>query len=150
MSNKGISKDQRRARARLLARIEQQECALTSAHKDVRASRERADKAEAKLRRVEAQKTYDALPAFTEGPQVCPKCRAEVGGNGTRVELTGAGPRFNTNEISIAAPVSLFYGYQEWFVGAPRSAPLPEHLVYTCRCGYQWRTKAADAGAVSS
>lgn len=150
MSNKGLSKDQRRARARLMARVEQQESALAVAHKDVQASRKRADEAEAELRGVEAQKAYDALPAFVEGLTVCPKCRAEVSGHGTRVELTGAGTRFNTNEIGIAVPVSMFYGYQEWFGGAPRSAPLPEHLAYTCRCGYLWRTKTADAGAVSS
>jgi DNA-directed RNA polymerase subunit M/transcription elongation factor TFIIS len=149
VSNKGKSNAQRRDRARLLARVEQQESALAVAHKSAQESRERADKAEAKLRGIEAQKTYDALPAFTEGTQVCPKCRAEVSANGTRVELTGAGPRFNTNDISIAAQVSLFHVYQEWFGGAPRSAPLPEHLVYTCRCGYQWRTKAADAGVSS-
>lgn len=148
MSNKGLSKGQRRDRARLLARVEQQESALAVAHRGARESRERADDAEAKLRGVEAQKAYDDLLAFDDGPTGCPKCLSALDQAkvtltlSSLANLTGAGAEILDGWIASWSSIP----------ARPMSRPIlpPEHLVYTCRCGYQWRTKAADAEAVSS
>ncbi|MDO3023455.1 hypothetical protein DDK07_07640 [Mycobacteroides abscessus] len=148
MSNKGLSKDQRRDRARLLARVEQQESALAVAHKGARESRKRADDAEAKLRGIEAQKAYDALPAFDDGPTGCPKClsahdQAKVTLTlSSLAHLTGTGAEILDGWIASWSSIPVR--------PMPRPILPPEHLAYTCRCGYQWRTKAADAEAVSS